>query len=55
MNGVRLNMSSAIGMPMIVSWIAQATPIQTPDAHQPTSTNQMPQNRQCDLRAAGAR
>ena len=33
-----MNISSAIGRPMMVSWISQAAPIQRPDAHQPTKT-----------------
>ena len=42
MNGVRLNISSEIGMPITVSWISQARPIQIAEAHQATRTNQRP-------------
>ena len=46
MNGVRLNINSATGMPMTLSWISQASPIQIPDAHQPTRMNQIPRSGQ---------
>lgn len=42
MNGVRLNISNEIGMPMTVSWMSHAMLIQIADAHQPTRMNQRP-------------
>ncbi len=52
MNGVRLNISRAIGIPMTVSWMSQANPIQMADAHQPDDHEPQTTDQPGDLRAS---